>query len=118
MNEGIRSGRLSDWVVLVAAALFMAVGVLILRYPETPILRLAALGLPAWPVYVAAVVEIVAGIALFHGPLRAVAALVLMAVSLAAAVLNFAYREPQSAVEALGLAVLAVLVLAITRRKA
>jgi uncharacterized membrane protein YphA (DoxX/SURF4 family) len=118
MSDRIRrAGPLADWVVLGAAALFMAAGMLTVRYPETAILRLAAFGLPAWPAYVAGIIEIVAGALLLHGRARPWAAVVLIAVSTAALTLNFAYREPRSALEALGLMVLAVVVVLLERRR-
>lgn len=116
-GRGRRAGPLADWVVLGAAALFMAAGMLTVRYPETAILRLAAFGLPAWPAYVAGIVEMVAGALLLHGRARPWAAVVLIAVSLAALSLNFAYREPRSALEALGLMVLAVVVVLLEKKR-
>ena len=113
-----RLGPLADWVVLGAAALFMATGMLTVRYPETVILRLAAFGLPAWPAYVTGIVEMVAGALLLHGRARRGAAVVLMAGSLAALSLNFAYREPRSALEACALMVLALVVLLLEKRRA
>lgn len=110
-------GPLADWVALGATAVFVAAGVVLLRYPETAILRLAALGIPPWPVYLAGLVEITAGALLLHRPARPSAALVLALVSLAGAILNFAYRQPQSALEATALAVLAGALIVVERNR-
>ncbi len=103
--------QVADWVSLGAAVLFMGLGVIALRYPETAILRLATLGMPGWPVYASAVAEIAAGALLLHRPVRARAAVVLAAVMLAGSVLSLAYREPGTALEGLSLVALALAVL-------
>lgn len=119
MSGAARSkGLLADWLILATAALFMAVGLLTIRYPETVILRLAALGLPPWPAYAAGVTDIAAGALLLNGRARPFAAMVLVPLSLAEALLNLAYREPRSAMEAFGLALLAGIVFALGRRRA
>lgn len=110
-------GLLADWTSLAAAALFAGVGMLTIRHPETDILRLAALGLPAWPAYGAAGIEIAAAGLLLHRPARVPAALVLAVLSLGGVGLCLAYRESASALEALGLAVLAAVVLILERRR-
>ena len=53
---------LADWLSLAAAVLFAGFGLFTIRSAETLILRLAALGMPAWPAYAAAVLEILAAV--------------------------------------------------------
>jgi hypothetical protein len=109
-DRGATANQFAGWVTLGAAVLFMGLGILALRDSETAILRLATLGVPGWPVYVAAGVEIVAGGLLLHRPARTGAALMLAALMLAGSILSLAYREPESALEGLGLVALAVVV--------
>jgi len=109
--------RLAEWISLGAAVLFVGVGILALKYPETAILRLATLGVPGWPVYLAGIAEIVAGGMLLYRPARVGAAIVLAIATLAGAGLSMAYREGGTALEGLGLAVLACIVLVLERRR-
>lgn len=103
--------QLAEWVSLGAAVLFVGVGILALKYPETAILRLATLGVPGWPVYLAGTAEVVAGGMLLYRPARVGAAIVLAVATLAGAGLSLAYREPGTALEAFGLGILAIVVL-------
>lgn len=114
-DRGAATAQLAEWVALGAAVLFAGVGILVLRYPETAILRLAALGMPAWPVYVAGVAVVAAGALLLHRPARTAAGLALAAATLAGAALSMAYRDATTALEWLGLAVLAAVVLLLER---
>ena len=66
--EGI--GPLADWLSLAAAVLFTGLGLLTIRSAETLILRLATLGMPAWPAYAAGGLEIAAALLLLHRPAR------------------------------------------------
>jgi len=106
---------LAEWVSLGAAVLFVGVGLLAFRYPDTAILRLATLGMPGWPVYVAGAVEIIAGVMLLHRPARSAAAIVLALATLGGAGLSLAYRETGPALEGLGMAVLAIAVLVLEK---
>lgn len=114
-GSGSATTQLAEWISLGAAVLFVGVGILALKYPETAILRLATLGVPGWPVYLAAVVEVAAGGMLLYRPARIGAAIVLAVATLAGAGLSLAYREPGAALEGFGLAVLAIVVLTLEK---
>jgi len=116
-GRGAVTGQLAEWVSLGAAVLFVGVGVLALRYPETAILRLATLGVPGGLAYAAGAVEMVAGGMLLHRPARAPAAAALAVAALAGVALSLAYREPGSALEGVGLAVLAIAVLVLDKTR-
>ncbi len=116
-DRGIVTGQLAEWVSLGSAALFVGMGFLALRYPETAILRLATLGVPGWLVYASGAVEIAAGGMLLHRPARTAAAVVLAIATLAGCLVSLAYREPGSALEGFGLAVLAVAVILLEKNR-
>ena len=108
---------LADWLSLAAAVLFAGLGLLTIRSAEALILRLATLGLPAWPAYAAAGLEILAALLLLHRPARLAAALLLVVLCLAGVVLNLAYREAGDALETLVLAALPAAVAVMERRR-
>jgi uncharacterized membrane protein HdeD (DUF308 family) len=115
-REAVTS-QLAEWVSLGAAVLFTGLGILALRYPETAILRLATLGIPGWPVYAMGVLEIAAGGILLYRPARIPAAAVLAVTAVVGSALSMAYREPGSALEGFGLAVLALAVLLLEKSR-
>jgi uncharacterized membrane protein len=117
-TEGVRTRDLADWLALAAGLALLVVGVVLIWRPDTAILRLATLGLPGWPVYVAGAAQVVSGAALPFRRTRRAAALVLVLMALARGLVDITYRDTDAALEALAQAVLAgaVLGLAVRRR--
>jgi uncharacterized protein YjeT (DUF2065 family) len=117
-GDAARAGSLADWLSLAAGLTLVAVGVVLVWRPETAILRLATLGLPGWPVYAIAGVQIVAGASLPFRSTRRAAALVLVLLGLGRGAVELTYRDTDAALEALAQALLAAAVLALgTRRR-
>lgn len=112
-----KPGVLIDRLSLGAAALFGAVAVTALVRPETAILRLSALGFPAWPIYLAGVLQLLAAALLLPRNTRVAAAAVIAAIATLKMGVEWAYREPMLALESLGQAALAILVLVLENRR-
>ena len=110
-GDAARAGSLADWLSLAAGLTLVAVGVVL-------VWRLATLGLPGWPVYAIAGVQIVAGASLPFRSTRRAAALVLVLLGLGRGAVELTYRDTDAALEALAQALLAAAVLALgTRRR-
>jgi hypothetical protein len=112
-----KPGVLIDRLSLAAAVLFGAVAMTVLLRPEIAILRLSALGIPAWPVYLAGVLQLLAAGLLIPRNTRVAAAAVIAVTAVLKMVAEWAYREPLSALELLGQATLAILLLVLEMRR-
>jgi hypothetical protein len=112
-----KPGVLIDRISLGAAVLFAAVAVTALARPETAILRLSALGFPAWPIYLAGTLQLLAAALLLPRSTRVAAAAVIAAIATLKMGVEWAYREPMLALESLGQAALAIMVLVFENRR-
>jgi hypothetical protein len=118
MSTGVAAPRdLADWLSLAAGLALLFVGVVLIWRPDTAILRMATLGLPVWPVYVAGAAQVVSGAALPFRSTRRAAALVLVLMGLARGLVEITYRDVDAALEALAQAVLAGAVLGLAFRR-
>ena len=115
-GDAARAGSLADWLSLAAGLTLVAVGVVLVWRPETAILRLATLGLPGWPVYAIAGVQIVAGASLPFRSTRRAAALVLVLLGLGRGAVELTYRDTDAAPSIAAVAYAAVLALGTRRR--
>lgn len=107
-----------EWLALATALLFAVSGVELLVRHETPLLRLAVLGLPGWTLGVVALVHLVLAALLVARATRFWGALGLALVAAVTLGLHLAYREPGAALAAGGQLVVVLILLAVARRDA
>lgn len=108
---------LGDWLALAAGIALLFVGLVLIWRPDTAILRLATLGFPGWPVYLAGVAQVIAGAALPLRSTRRRAAIVLIILGVGRTLVELAYRDTEAAVEALAQAALAAAILGLAARR-
>jgi hypothetical protein len=105
-----------DWLAIATALLFAMNGVDLVVNSETPLLRLAVLGLPGWSLGLVALTQLGLAAMLVSRSTRFYGALGLAVVAAITLGLHFAYREPRAAMVAGGELVVVLILLVASRR--
>jgi hypothetical protein len=105
-----------DWLAVATALLFAVNGVDLIAHGETPMLRLAVLGLPRWILFLIALAHLGLAALLVSRATRFWGALGLVLVAAITLGLHVAYREPTAALLAGGQLVVVLVLLIATHR--
>jgi hypothetical protein len=105
-----------DWLAIATALLFAMNGVELMLNAETPLLRLAVLGLPGWTLGLVALTQLGLAALLVSRSTRFYGALGLALVAAVTLGLHVAYREPRAALVSGGELVVLLILLVAARR--